>query len=79
MVANSILATICVHAGLHKYILHNSNALRDSIDTYASDITVRRDAEYAAAAEQGRVPKQYWLELEPPKVTLPFESQMSLD
>lgn len=78
MVSNSALAAVCVWSGLQEYLLFESNQLSNSIQTYANELKERQEKEYALAAEEGRSPGQYWLDTEPPKVSLIFHS-ISID
>lgn len=68
MVSNSALAAVCVWSGLHQYLLFESPYLENSIRSYASELEVRQQNEYAEAKIEGRPPGQYWLDIEPPKV-----------
>jgi endoribonuclease Dicer len=69
MVSNCALAAVCVSSGLHAHILLESHSLANGIQSYVNQIKTRRDQEYALAREEGRSPGQYWLEIEPPKVS----------
>lgn len=78
MVSNSALAAVCVWSGLQEYLLFESNQLSNSIQTYANELKERQEKEYALAAEEGRSPGQYWLDTEPPKVSL-ISHSISID
>ncbi|KAG1753945.1 uncharacterized protein EDB91DRAFT_1287021 [Suillus paluster] len=68
MVSNSALAAICVRTGLHEYLLYESYALGNSIQSYVEQLEARHQEEYQRAARDGRPPGQYWLNMEPPKI-----------
>ena len=67
MVSNAALAAVCVWAGLHDYLLFESAALEENIQTYADELAEKQREEYAQAAREDRQPGQYWVEVEPPK------------
>lgn len=46
-----------------------SDVVKASINEYIPEVEEKQRAEYAAAEEEGRIPGQYWLDVEPPKVT----------
>lgn len=66
MVCNAALAALCVSCGLHKYLHFDSYALATTFENYAQQIEAKR-LEAEAAAED-KLPKQHWLQVEPPKV-----------
>jgi len=68
MVSNATLAAVCVWAGLHEHLLFESHVLASDIQAYADNLKRRQEAEYARARQEGRMPGQYWAEVEPPKV-----------
>lgn len=68
MVSNSALAAVCVQTGLHAYLLYESYALGNSIQSYAEQLETRRQEEHQKAVRDGRPPGQYWLDMEPPKI-----------
>ena len=68
MVTNTALATICVETELYKYIIHDSQTLQTSIDEYVRELKKARNMEYQLAESEGRMPGQYWVDVEPPKV-----------
>jgi endoribonuclease Dicer len=68
MVSNSALAAVCVRTGLHAYLLYESYALGNSIQSYAEQLETRRQEEHQKAVRDGRPPGQYWLDMEPPKI-----------
>ncbi|KAG2369893.1 hypothetical protein BDR07DRAFT_1447280 [Suillus spraguei] len=68
MVSNSALAAVCVRTGLHAYLLYESYALGNSIQSYAEQLETRCQEEYQKAVRDGRPPGQYWLDMEPPKI-----------
>jgi hypothetical protein len=72
MVSNSALAAVCVWSGLQEHLLLESYHLASSIQVYADQLKDKQAAEYEAAERDGRSPGQYWLEIEPPKVSEPF-------
>lgn len=72
MVSNSALAAVCVRTRLHEYLLYESYAMGNSIQSYTEQLEVKRQEEYERAVKDGRHPGQYWLDLEPPKVCLCF-------
>ncbi|KAI5124869.1 hypothetical protein M0805_007301 [Coniferiporia weirii] len=67
MVSNATLAAVCVWAGLHKHLLFESNALDDSIQTYAIALKGKQKEAYEQASRENGPPGQYWVEVEPPK------------
>ncbi|KAI0347065.1 ribonuclease III [Trametopsis cervina] len=67
MVSNQALATLCVLTGLHKTILYGGD-MGMAIAAYAQRINILKDQEYKRANAEGRLPGQFWLEAEPPKV-----------
>lgn len=69
MVSNSALAAITVLTGLHRCIQHSTPDLDIAIQRFAEEVTRRRDEEENAASRECRLPGQYWVELETPKVT----------
>lgn len=68
MVSNSILAAVSVHYGLHHFLQIESDAVKRAIDVYIPELEEKQRAEYEDAEKEGRLPGQYWLEVEPPKV-----------
>ena len=69
MVTNTALATICIESGLYKHIIHTSTTLASSIEVYKEHLDRARALEYQLADTEGRMPGQYWVDIEPPKVT----------
>lgn len=69
MVSNSALAAVCVWAGLHEHLLFESYVLNADIKAYADDLKRRQETEYEDAQREGRIPGQYWVDVEPPKVS----------
>jgi len=72
MVSNATLAAVCVWAGLHEHLLFESHVLASDIQAYADNLKGRQEAEYARAQQEGRMPGQYWADVEPPKVGADF-------
>lgn len=72
MVSNSALAAVCVWSGLQEYLLFESPYLENSIRAYANELKEKQAKEYALAEAEGRSPGQYWLDIEPPKVSVRF-------
>jgi len=68
MVSNSALAAVSVWSGLHEHLLFESSQLEYSIRSYVNELKTKKDREYDLAAQEGRSPGQYWLEIDPPKV-----------
>jgi endoribonuclease Dicer len=68
MVANSTLAAVSVWSGLHEHLLFESYTLATNMQTYADQLKLKQAQEYELADKEGRLPGQYWLEIEPPKV-----------
>ena len=68
MVSNTTLAALCVWSGLHEHLMFDSYILANSIQLYADRVKVRQVEEYAFAENENRLPGQYWLDIEPPKV-----------
>ncbi len=69
MVSNSALAAVSVHHGLHRFLITESKSVKKAIDEYIPEVEEKQRLEYAAADEEGRPKGQYWLEVEPPKVS----------
>ena len=70
MVSNVTLAAVCVWSGLHEYLLFESGVLEDSILAYADQMKEQQKRAYEQASRENRPPGQYWVEIEPPKVSL---------
>ena len=70
MVSNSVLAAISVHYGLHKFLMIESESVKKAIDKYVPELEENQREEYALAEKEGRMPGQYWLEVDPPKVCI---------
>ncbi len=70
MVSNNVLAALCVYSGLHRHIVFQSSELAMSFEKYERVIRGKQAEEYALAEKEGRMPGQYWFEVEPPKVCL---------
>ncbi|OCH93588.1 ribonuclease III [Obba rivulosa] len=68
MVSNHVLAAFCVSCGLWRYALHASPDYAIAIQAYVEQINIARDREERLAASEGRLPGQYWHEIEPPKI-----------
>ena len=68
MVTNTALATVCIESGLAKYLLQDSETLTIQIDAFEKELTKARNDEYELARDEGRMPGQYWVDVEPPKV-----------
>lgn len=68
MVSNSALAAVCVWSGLHEYLLFESPQLEYNIRAYCNELQICQQREYELAQEERRMPGQYWLDKEPPKV-----------
>lgn len=69
MVSNAALAAVSVWSGLHEFLLFESSQLEESIKGYVNELKEKKQEEYAVAAQEERTPGQYWLEIEPPKVS----------
>ena len=69
MVSNATLATICVLTGLYEYLQFASSDLATQITLYATKIRALHDEEHSSAAKEQRLPRQFWVEIEPPKVS----------
>lgn len=69
MVSNSVLAAICVWSGLHKHLHYESHVLANNIREYIKKLEAKQACEYEAAEQEGRAPGQYWLDIDPPKVS----------
>ncbi|KAH7922454.1 hypothetical protein BV22DRAFT_656663 [Leucogyrophana mollusca] len=67
MVSNSALAAVCVWSGLHEHLIFESYSLANGIKVYAEQLKLKQTQEYETAAQEGRSPGQFWLEIEPPK------------
>ena len=70
MVSNSVLAAVSVHYGLHKFLMIESESVKKAIDKYVPELEENQREEYALAEKEGRMPGQYWLEVDPPKVCI---------
>lgn len=70
MVSNQTLATVAVLTGLHEYIRCSSPDVQSAIKLYAHKILLLRDQEQKLADVQHRLPIQFWLEVEAPKVCM---------
>ena len=68
MVSNTTLATICVLSGLYKHLQFASSDLANQITEHVAKIQALHDAEHKAAQKENRLPCQFWVEEEPPKV-----------
>lgn len=66
MVSNAALAALCVSCGLHKHLHFDSYALATTFETYAQQVEAKRLE--AEAATEDSLPRQHWLQVEPPKV-----------
>ena len=69
MVSNSTLAAVCVYSGLHEHLLFESPNIASSIQAYSEQLDTVQRMEYDLAENEGRLPGQYWLDIEQPKVT----------
>lgn len=69
MVSNSVLAAVSVEAGLHRYLRIESDHVKRVTDIYIPELVEKQRAEYQEAEDEGRPYGQYWLEVEPPKVS----------
>ncbi|KAJ3544007.1 hypothetical protein NM688_g5792 [Phlebia brevispora] len=68
MVSNATLATICVLTGLYQHLQYTSGEFFSAIALYAEKIWALADKEHKLAEEEKRSPRQFWLEVDPPKV-----------
>ena len=68
MVSNTTLATICVLSGLYKHLQFASSDLANQIAEHVTKIRTLHDEEHKAAEKENRLPCQFWVEEEPPKV-----------
>ena len=68
MVSNSTLAAVAVDSGLHEHIRCSSKEVASAIKLYAQKIIALRDQEYRDAEAEERLPNQFWLDLDAPKV-----------
>ncbi len=68
MVNNIALGALCIECGLDAFIIHDSSSLQKSINAYRTDARKAQKLEYDLAEAEGRMPGQYWVDLEPPKV-----------
>lgn len=66
MVSNAALAALCVSCGLHKYLHFDSYALATTFEAYVQRMEAKRLEVEATAGDN--LPKQHWLQVEPPKV-----------
>ena len=67
MVSNQTLAALCILTGLHK-VIQCSGDIGRAITGYEKRINWLKDQEYKRATAERRLPGQFWLEAEPPKV-----------
>lgn len=70
--SNSTLAAVCVWSGLQEHLLFESYILAGSIQAYADELKLKQTKEYELAEKENRAPGQYWLEIEPPKVSYSY-------
>lgn len=70
MVSNSALAAVCVLSGLYRHLHYDSYPLGSSFETYIKRLEALRVQETESATREGRSPGQYWMDIEPPKVSL---------
>ncbi|KAG6813492.1 hypothetical protein H0H92_010517 [Tricholoma furcatifolium] len=68
MVSNSALAALCVCSGLHEHFVHNSQPLQSSIYDYVLKLKASQAKAYRDAEVEGRLPGQFWEEINAPKV-----------
>lgn len=68
MISNETLAAFCVDVGLYNYFRHASPEVGAAISAYMHKIEKAKRDEYASAEQDGRLPGQYWLNTNPPKV-----------
>ena len=68
MVSNQTLATLAVLTGLHEHVRCSAD-VRTAIMLYAQKILALRDHEHRLAEAENRLPTQFWLEVEAPKVS----------
>jgi endoribonuclease Dicer len=73
MVSNATLAAICIHLGLHHYLIYQSHGLKSQIEKYDTEIQKRRRFEDHQLS-LGKKPTigGYWIDTEPPKVVTWF-------
>lgn len=69
MVSNTTLATICVLSGLHTYLQFSSKDLSIATSICVAKVRTLHDTEHKLAENEGRLPCQFWMELELPKAS----------
>ncbi|KAH9938657.1 ribonuclease III domain-containing protein [Fomitopsis serialis] len=68
MISNETLAAFCVDVGLYHSFRHASPDVGAAISAYVDKVEKAKRDEYASAEQDGRLPGQYWLSTNPPKV-----------
>lgn len=68
MVSNSALAALCVKCEIHNLIDMRAHGALNSLDVYVSALTAALREEERISAREGRLPGQYWLRIQTPKV-----------
>ncbi|KIJ56735.1 hypothetical protein M422DRAFT_57385 [Sphaerobolus stellatus SS14] len=68
MVSNSTLAAVCVYSRIHEFLLYESELITNSINVYSELLEEARKKDEIQANYEGRLPGQYWVDIEQPKV-----------
>lgn len=68
MVSNSTLAAVCVYSGVHEHLIFESQSIASSIQAYSELLDSARKADEVRSKIEGRLPGQYWVDIEQPKV-----------
>lgn len=69
MVSNQTLGALCILTGLHEGVQHaQSVEFQKAIAGYTKRLGWLKEQEYKCAVAENRLPGQFWLEAEPPKV-----------
>lgn len=70
--SNSTLAAVCVYSGIHRFLLFESDLIAKSIQAYSELLENARRADEIQAENEGRMPGQYWVDIEQPKASSPM-------
>ena len=70
MVSNSALAALCVKCGIHNLVDMRAHGVLNGLDVYMSAVTAALQEEQRASTREGRLPGQYWLRIQTPRVCL---------
>lgn len=68
MVSNSALAALCVKCGIHNLVDMKAHGVLNGLDVYVSAVTAALQEEQRASTREGKLPGQYWLRIQTPRV-----------